>query len=155
MTTTIANFQTLLSIYFAILTDYLFIPTLTIIADMLHCSTCLLDTDFKLRLTPITLPTITQDIVPFKTTYSHSNNYYHHQIALHTLQNYCSSKYHIPHINVLNHKTPNLSVLPQPIAIFLSSITFGVCLFALNLNHWALMLYQPIAIIWDYVWFYL
>ena len=76
---TIVDFQTLFSIYLALLADYLSIPMLTPIARMLHCSTCLLDTDFRLRLTPITLPAITQDVVPFKTIYSHSNNHYHHQ----------------------------------------------------------------------------
>ena len=128
--------QILLSDYFALLVNYLSISTLLTIANMLHCSTCLLDTDFRLRLTAITLPAITQDVDPFKTIYSHSNNHYHHQYCIaHTLPDYCLSKCYITHISVLSHKTPNLSVLHVPIAIFLSSIPLGVCLIALNLNH--------------------
>ena len=133
---TIVDFQTLLSIYLALLVDYLSIPMLMPIACMLHCSTCLLDTNFRLRLTPITLPAITQDVVPFKTIYSHSNNHYHHQNCIaHIARLLFNKTLYIPHINVLSHKTPKLSVLHLPIAMFLLSITLGVYLIALNLDH--------------------
>ena len=108
------------------------------IANMLHCPTFFIDIDFRLRLTLITLSAIAQDVASLETTCIESNdyNYYQNFIAhTHTHQDQCSSKYYIPHINVLSHKTLTLSVPHLPIAIFLLSITLGVCLIALNLNH--------------------
>ena len=83
----------LLSNYFTLLVNNLFISTLLIIANMLYCSSCLLNTDFRLRLTLLTHSALTQNVIPFKTTYSHSNNHYHHQRCIaHTLQDYCLSR---------------------------------------------------------------
>ena len=46
---------------------------------MLHCSTCLIDINFILRLTLITYSSHYSNVIPFNTTYSHSNSHYHHQ----------------------------------------------------------------------------
>jgi hypothetical protein len=101
-----------------------------------YYSTCLLDSASRLRPTLIAPSVITHNVIPFKTTYSHSNSRYHHRhYIIHTLQDYCSSKYYIPYLSVLNHKTLHFSNLYLPIAILLLSITLGVCLIALNLNY--------------------
>jgi hypothetical protein len=122
--------------YFALSAGYMSFTTLKIIANLRYCSTCLLDSTFRLRPTIIAPSIITHNAIPFKTTYSHSNNRYHHRhYFIHTLQDYCSSKYYIPYLSVLNHKTLHSPVLYLPIVVPLSSITLGVCLIALNLNH--------------------
>ena len=73
----------LLSDYFTLLVNNLSISTLLTIANMLYCSSCLLNPDLRLRLTLLTHSALTP--MSF-----HSNSHYHHQHCIaHTLQNYC------------------------------------------------------------------
>ena len=65
--------------HFTLLTDYMSISTLLTITIVLHCSTCLIDINSRLRLTLITHSSHCSNVIPFNTIYSHPNSYYHHR----------------------------------------------------------------------------
>ena len=71
----------------------------------------------------------------------YGNRTQHLNFITQSQRDYRSSNCYIPYIKIISHKTLSPSILLLPIALFLSSITLGVCLFAFNLNHWELMLY--------------